>query len=480
MKAILRRIPGLPTLYHHTRVLAGIAYERWWANPRRMNDRSHLTREWNFDAPEEQERHRKVLAAVTKHLGSGCWGEACEFGCGEGAFTRLLAPLCASVTACDVAPVALVVAAKRLAKFPQVRLLERNFITDSLGGSFDVVFVMGVLQFVHGKDILGRVTLKLSAALRDGGLLVVNEVRLPPAIEQSWWARWLGEGGNQYVEFIDGREGFRLIHREVHPTYVIALFEKTKKKLFVRQRVRRHVPASVRAAYHTTWAGLHLLTDLDSSSARSLVEFIRLARALLKIRKDSLISVDWLKGLHHLALDVDCRKVEGDFVECGVFRGGSAALLGYAMTRCTIARRLWLFDSFQGLPKPTRADGPSAETLEGDIVGDEANVRRLLAKVRAPLDRIQIVRGWFHETFPSAAVNRIALLHIDADWYESVKLCLERFYGSVEPGGIVVLDDYFDWPGCQSALNDFLQAHGLEIEVRGGDRHTPPHFRKPA
>jgi O-methyltransferase len=210
-----------------------------------------------------------------------------------------------------------------------------------------------------------------------------------------------------------------------------------------------------------------------------LGESLSLARAVLRARKDSLIEVSWLKGLYRLAREVERKGIAGDFVECGVYRGGSAAILGHALKRSTIARQLWLFDSFQGMPRPTEADGPSAPALEGDFVGDEENVRRLLRKVGAPLDRVKVVAGWFHETFPSVAIPRVALLHIDADWYESVRLCLERFYDAVEPGGIVVLDDYFDWPGCKAALEDFGRARGLHIEVKGGE-NLPPHFEKPA
>jgi len=479
MKQLLRRIPGLTTIYQHASVLATIAYERWWANPQVMNDRSHLRGDWNFAAPAEQERYGRVLAAVANQRGAGSWGEVLEVGCSEGLFTTELAARCASVTACDISPVALARAAERLAQYPHVQLRQLNLPRDSISGMFDVVFGMDITEFVHGRGNLRRLTSKLAATLRAGGLLVMNPLRLPPNLERAWWARWLVEGGTHYVDFVDGREGLHLIHCESYPNYLVAIFQKTCQPQAVRQSWKRHVPAPIRETYRNARVGWRLLGELDISASDSLGESLSLARAVLRARKDSLIEVSWLKGLYRLAREVERKGIVGDFVECGVYRGGSAAILGHALKRSTMARQLWLFDSFQGMPRPTEADGPSAPALEGDFVGDEENARRLLRKVGAPLDRVKVVAGWFHETFPSVAIPRVALLHIDADWYESVRLCLERFYDAVEPGGMVVLDDYFDWPGCKAALDDFGRARGLHIEVKGGE-NLPPHFEKPA
>lgn len=205
---------------------------------------------------------------------------------------------------------------------------------------------------------------------------------------------------------------------------------------------KRFIPPRIRAAYREGRLFLRLLPELDMSSFRAMRDSVGLGNAILKVKADTLIDVSWLKALHRLAREIDKQGVAGDFVECGVYRGGSAALLGHALRSSQLPRHLWLFDSFQGLPRPTEKDGPDAPPLEGDIVGDRQNVERLLKKVGAPFDRTHIVPGWFQETFPHVPVDRVALLHIDADWYESIKLCLERFYDCLESGAVVVLDDY--------------------------------------
>jgi O-methyltransferase len=225
---------------------------------------------------------------------------------------------------------------------------------------------------------------------------------------------------------------------------------------------KRLAPPGVRRLYRKGRLGVQLLRELDMSSAGSFVQSLRLSRTILAAKPNSLIAVPWLKALDRRARELDRNGIPGDFVECGVYRGGSAAVLGAALGRSRLPRKLWLFDSFQGLPGPTEVDGPSAPPLAGDLVGDQRSVWQLLRKVGTPMDRVRIVPGWFHETLPGETIDRVALLHIDADWYESVKLCLERFFDRVEAGGIIITDDYDCWPGAKFAVDEFARGRALQ------------------
>ena len=219
---------------------------------------------------------------------------------------------------------------------------------------------------------------------------------------------------------------------------------------------------------------------LDVFMPDAIRQWTDLDKAIGKVQDDVFLEFSALTQVHLLLREIDRKGIEGDIVECGVYRGGSAAILGYALRRLRIKRHLWLFDSFQGLPKPSGPDGPDAARLEGDVVGDEANVRRLLRRNDAPMDRVHIIGGWFRDTFPNAPVGRVALLHIDVDWYESYKACLDRFYDALEPGGVVILDDYEykEFPGCKAALDEFIRARSLAIELKHTGR-APPFFYKP-
>jgi hypothetical protein len=145
-------------------------------------------------------------------------------------------------------------------------------------------------------------------------------------------------------------------------------------------------------------------------------------------------------------------------------------------------RTVWLFDSFQGMPEVTAEDstgvgGDAADAHVGKEVGDVKRVKRVLTRVGANMKRVRIVSGWFQDTFPMVAIQQIAILNIDVDWYESVKLCLETFYDTVVPGGFISFDDYGHWPGCRKAVDEFFQGRKLPYKLHQVD-YTAHWFQK--
>lgn len=157
-------------------------------------------------------------------------------GCSEGVFTLQLARRCRSVAAYDISPVACMRAAERCTAYPQVRVEKLNVIRDDIPGHYDVVFVMDLLEYIHGRTRMKEVVAKLANAVRDGGLFVFCGCRLPAAIRGKWLVRRLPEGGDSLVAFLSGGFGLRLAYQEMHPEtgrnfpgypdHVIALFEK--------------------------------------------------------------------------------------------------------------------------------------------------------------------------------------------------------------------------------------------------------------
>ena len=191
--------------------------------------------------------------------------------------------------------------------------------------------------------------------------------------------------------------------------------------------------------------------------------------------------------LRHMKLHLarlDAADTPGAIVECGVYRGGSAAALGLFSPK----RDLWLYDSFAGLPQPTEKD-IGTRSLSAPRQG-ERDVAKLVRAPGAPLAPIghcaapwaevdaflweqlgqgqrfiNFVRGWFQDTVAGEGPDEIAFLHIDGDWYESTKVCLEAFWPRVVPGGTVAVDDYNWWPGCRKAVDEFFA--GLSRETPG-------------
>ena len=205
----------------------------------------------------------------------------------------------------------------------------------------------------------------------------------------------------------------------------------------------------------------------------------RLIRTVLPY---TLVSPPRIRNLCCLARRIEREQIPGDVIECGVCNGGTAAVLARFATHSRLTRTVWLLDSFQGMPEVTPEDGVGvgedpAEAHVGKEVGDQKRVHDVLRSVRADLSRVRIVSGWFQDTFPSVTAKEIAILNIDADWYESVKLCLNTFYDRVVSGGFVSFDDYGHWPGCRRAVDEFFQSRGLSYKLHQVD-YTAHWFRK--
>jgi hypothetical protein len=202
-------------------------------------------------------------------------------------------------------------------------------------------------------------------------------------------------------------------------------------------------------------------------SARSVLASDAFARVYRTVRPYTMSGGARLRGLYDAVRNVDAHAVAGDIVECGTARGGSAALLGLAMRQSTRVRTLWLFDTFEGMPPPTSADPDYdiAATYTGRCRGDVDEVRALFDRLGI-LANSRFVKGRFEETVPRAEVRAIAVLHVDGDWYESVKVCLDHLYDRVTPGGIIQIDDYGHWEGARKAVDEFMAGRRIAEPLR--------------
>jgi O-methyltransferase len=118
------------------------------------------------------------------------------------------------------------------------------------------------------------------------------------------------------------------------------------------------------------------------------------------------------------------------------------------------------------MPEPGEHDDAIAHQFVGEARGSEQQLKAGFAKYANP-DNLRIAKGWFEESFPrfSEGVGTIAILHIDADWYESVKLALETFYPELSPGGYCAVDDYGFWSGTRRAVDEFRAMRGISAPI---------------
>jgi O-methyltransferase len=206
-------------------------------------------------------------------------------------------------------------------------------------------------------------------------------------------------------------------------------------------------------------------------------------RRVFAVMPYSLVGASGLEVTDWEARSLNEKQTAGDFVELGVARGGCAALLGMAaFADGAPARRLWLFDSYEGLPEPGENDflpdslatGDHVRPLpKGSCLGTLEEVQRLiLDEFQLPGDRIEFVRGWFENTVPTrgSEISQLALLRIDGDWYDSVKVCLDGLHDKVVEDGIVIIDDYDSCIGAKRAVDEFLAAHNLSVDLHSDGR----------
>jgi O-methyltransferase len=196
---------------------------------------------------------------------------------------------------------------------------------------------------------------------------------------------------------------------------------------------------------------------------------------LVKLQPFTMGNMEGLKLHQALAKYIREKKVEGDIVECGVYNGGSSAAM--ANEADMAKRRLWMYDSFEGMPDVKEIDGADAAKYVGQCVGEITKVEAAMNLIGLPKEKYVIKKGWFNDTFQTEGPQKIALLHIDSDWYDSVIVCLDRFYDLVEEGGVILLDDFGHWEGCRNAFYDFVKKRDLKplVERRG---HTQLYWVK--
>lgn len=170
--------------------------------------------------------------------------------------------------------------------------------------------------------------------------------------------------------------------------------------------------------------------------------------------------------------------IPGDIVECGVWRGGSMMAAALALLeRGDASRTLHLLDTYEGMTAPTSrdvsVDGHDARELlearrksEDDPVWAYAAldaVKKAMLSTGYDPARIRFVAGRVEQTLPAAAPERIALLRLDTDWYESTRHELVHLYPRLVRGGVLIIDDYGHWKGARQAVDEYIAQTGAKL-----------------
>lgn len=188
----------------------------------------------------------------------------------------------------------------------------------------------------------------------------------------------------------------------------------------------------------------------------------------------TMIGTRRLDNLQFCMEDVLRRNVPGDFIETGAWRGGACIFMRAILAAWDIDdRKVYVADSFMGLPEPDEKSYP-------EDAGDPHHTWQSLA---VPLDEVKenfrrygllddqvhFLAGWFRDTLPNADIEKLAVLRLDGDMFESTIVALDALYPKLAPGGYVIVDDYEVAPGCKLAIHRYRETHGISEEMKIAD-----------
>lgn len=187
-------------------------------------------------------------------------------------------------------------------------------------------------------------------------------------------------------------------------------------------------------------------------------------------RAHTMIGLARLDNIHYCVKEVLRAGVPGDLIETGVWRGGATIFMrGLLKAYGVTDRTVWVADSFEGLPRGDRVRYPKESKAEFHSFRDLAvpleEVRRNFERYGLLDDQVRFLKGWFRDTLPSAPIDRLAVMRLDGDMYESTMDALVNLYPKLSDGGFVIIDDYNGEPSCNDAVDDFRRECGITTDL---------------
>ncbi len=195
-----------------------------------------------------------------------------------------------------------------------------------------------------------------------------------------------------------------------------------------------------------------------------------------------------IDAVYDTVLQLETLGIQGDLVECGVYRGGSSMAMALALNAIQCRdRTIWMFDTYQGMTRPESADvalgsgEPALKTFVATATGENSStwcaaslddLRTNMSSTGFPTERVRFVVGPVEETLSFGDIpERIALLRLDTDWYASTRAELQTLFPRMASGGVLIVDDYWSWSGSKKAVDDYFLENNVAlplIHVGGG------------
>lgn len=186
---------------------------------------------------------------------------------------------------------------------------------------------------------------------------------------------------------------------------------------------------------------------------------------------ESMIGLKRMDNIEFCVNDTIKNNVPGDLIETGVWRGGAVIFMKALLKVAGINDKIvWVADSFEGLPMPdgkkyTADKGDDHHTFASVLAVSEEGVRHNFEKYGLLDDKVKFLKGWFKDTLPTAPIEKLSVLRLDGDMYESTINVLDNLYPKLSHGGYIIVDDFGIVPGCKKAVMDYRQQHKITDEI---------------
>lgn len=189
------------------------------------------------------------------------------------------------------------------------------------------------------------------------------------------------------------------------------------------------------------------------------------------VEAETMIGIKRLDNIEHCIREVVANSIPGDLIETGVWRGGAAIFMkGVLEVLNDTSRKVWLADSFAWLPRPD----PNCEVDVTDemqfwsydhLAASVEQVKDNFHRYGLLDDRVRFLAGWFKDTLPTAPIEKLSLLRLDGDMYESTMDALTALYPKLSPGGYCIVDDYGCVEACKLAVDHYRKQHAVTADL---------------
>ena len=183
----------------------------------------------------------------------------------------------------------------------------------------------------------------------------------------------------------------------------------------------------------------------------------------------TMLTLEQLDNIEYCIKDVVKNKIEGDFIECGVWRGGACIYAYHVLKNLGENRKVYVADSFEGLPKPNEelypADSGDNHWTYPELSVSVEKVKENFEVFGKVDENVVFVKGFFKDSLPKCDIKKISVLRLDGDMYESTMDSLVNLYHKLSIGGYCIVDDYLGVRGCTEAIHEFREKHGIDDEM---------------